>query len=137
MRRIASVASDHSYHTPIDKIQTKRDAQEPSTSHMNHAVEQKTPEKQQPQQPFINGTPEKILDLIKRDSNGDVKCLVKYKGMDAAKWILADEIRYKYPLLLIDYYETRIILRKNQCEMAFDCTEKATDKRKLVVITSK
>lgn len=133
---MASVASDHSYHSTqsIDKKKSVKKEQQASTSNMSHTNEQITSVMATNQS---YGTPEKILDLIKRDSNGDIKCLVKYKDMDTAKWILADEIRYKYPLLLIDYYETRIILRKTQCEMAFDCTDKATEKRKLVVITSK
>lgn len=112
---------------------------------MSHGNEQKTSEvatnQQQHHKPLItNGSPEKVLDLIKRDNDGDVKCLVKYKGLPQPKWILADEIRYTHPLLLIDYYETRIILRKNQCDMAFDCTGAAassSENRKLIVITSK
>lgn len=83
----------------------------------------------------INSCPEKVLDLVKRDEIGEVKCLVKYKGISTPEWVSADDIRKSYPLLLIDYYETRIILRKTQCEMAFDYTTPSD--RKLVVITSK
>lgn len=83
----------------------------------------------------IHSKPEKVLDLVKRDEKGEVKCLVKYKGIASPEWVSAEDIRKLYPLLLIDYYETRIILRKNQCEMAFDCTTPSD--RKLVVITSK
>lgn len=82
----------------------------------------------------IRPTPEKVLDLS-RDAKDEVKCLVKYKGVAEPEWILADAIRRSHPLLLIDYYETRIILRKDKCVMAFDCT--APSDRKLVVITSK
>lgn len=153
-RRIESVASDHSYHstkatdpTESDTVQRMKKSNdshasiEPNTSAV---VTNQQPQQQQQQQQrknqntlLTNGTPEKVLDLIKRDNNDHVKCLVKYKGLAKAQWVLADEIRRTHPLLLIDYYETRIILRKNQCEMAFDCTDTATTNRKLVVVTAK
>lgn len=152
-RRIESVASDHSYHSTKsnDKngstTKTTQRASNKSKSNVNDGGEPKAEEmatnqqQQQQQSPEHHnstyGTPEKVLDLIKRDNNGDVKCLVKYKGVPQAKWIFADEIRYTHPLLLINYYETRIILRKTQCDMAFDCANTAPENRKLVVVTSK
>lgn len=152
-RRIASVASDHSYSSTKSKDRkgssTKTARQTTNKSNVSHESEQKPPDmttdqqqqqqKQEPEQHHTTyGTPEKVLDLVKRDDSGDVKCLVKYKGEPEAKWILADEIRYTHPLLLINYYETRIILRKTQCDMAFDSApDSAPENRKLIVITSK
>lgn len=152
-RRIASVASDHSYSSTKSKDKktstTKTARQTANKSNVSHKNEEKTPDmtadQQQKQQEEVEMEedeeeelePEQVLDLVKRDGNGDVKCLVKYKGVPQAKWILADEIRYTHPLLLINYYETRIILRKTQCDMAFDRTESAPENRKLIVITSK
>lgn len=117
-----STASDHSYQDVKPKKEEGSGAAQQANGFNvpSHSVS------------ISNFTPEKVLDLIKRD-NDDIKCLVKFKGLPQAKWISADEIRYTHPLLLIDYYETRIILRKKQCEMAFDCTDAASENRKLVV----
>lgn len=76
---------------------------------------------------------EKIVDLIRWDDRGEVQCLIKYKGITTPEWVSLDDVKKCYPLLLIDYYETRIILRKQQCQMAFERTNAAT--RKLVVIS--
>lgn len=77
---------------------------------------------------------ERILDLIRWDANSEVKCLVKYKGIEKPRWVPVDDIKRSHPTLLIDYYETRIILRKQQCEMAFERTTNPHAVRKLVVI---
>lgn len=112
---------DHNYHNP------SKDDMKIETSAKIATISNKSKE--------IRSTPERVLDLVKRDEKDEVKCLVKYKGIASPEWVSAHDIRKLYPLLLIDYYETRIILRKNQIEMAFDCTTPSD--RKLVVITSK
>lgn len=155
-KRIASVASDHSYSSTKSKDKkrsaTKTARQAEKKSSVSPTNEQKTPDMTMDQQQLEKCheeeeekeeekeedlEPEQVLDLVKRDGSGDVKCLVKYKGVPQSKWILAEEIRYTHPLLLINYYETRIILRKTQCDMAFDRTDSAPENRKLIVITSK
>lgn len=82
----------------------------------------------------IQADAERILDLIRWDANSEVKCLVKYKGIEKPRWVPVDDIKRVHPTLLIDYYETRIILRKQQCEMAFERTTSPHSVRKLVVI---
>lgn len=82
----------------------------------------------------IQADAERILDLIRWDANSEVKCLVKYKGIEKPRWVPVDDIKGSHPTLLIDYYETRIILRKQQCEMAFERTTNPHAVRKLVVI---
>lgn len=82
----------------------------------------------------VRADAERILDLIRWDANSEVKCLVKYKGIEKPRWVPVDDIKRVHPTLLIDYYETRIILRKQQCEMAFERTTSPHAVRKLVVI---
>lgn len=81
--------------------------------------------------------PEKVLDLITRDgsdgSDGN-KCLVKYIDNATPEWVPARDIRQTHPLLLIDYYETRVILRQNEQQLAFDCTT-STDRQLVPVST--
>lgn len=77
---------------------------------------------------------ERILDLIRWDAKSEVKCLVKYKGITKPRWVPVDQIKRTDPIPLINYYETRIILRKKQCEMAFERTVTSAAQRKLVVI---
>lgn len=122
--------NDHTY----QKSTTYKEQKTTKTSRKSIKTATSVP-KHLPEMQTIEKCPEKVLDLVKRDDKGEVECLVKYKGASKPEWILAANIRKSYPLLLIDYYETRIILRKNQYEMAFDCT--APSDRKLVVITSK
>lgn len=55
-------------------------------------------------------TPVKIIDLTKSDDNALARCLVKYKEIDAPKWMAVAEIRQTYPRLLIDYYESRMTI---------------------------
>lgn len=77
---------------------------------------------------------ERILDLIRWDSKSEVKCLVKYKGITKPQWVPVDQIKRTDPMPLINYYETRIILRKKKYEMAFERSVTSTAQRKLVVI---
>lgn len=77
---------------------------------------------------------EQILDLIKWDAKSEVKCLVKYKGITKPQWMPVDEIKRTNPIPLIDYYETRIVLRKKQYEMVFERTATSSAQRKLIVI---
>lgn len=79
---------------------------------------------------------ERILDLIRWDAKSEVKCLVKYKGITKPQWVPVNEIKRTDPMPLIDYYESRIILRKKQCEMHFDRTASSATQRKLVVVKS-
>lgn len=111
---------DHNYHSSSES-----DTQMENASTLNSQANAK----------ILKGDVEKVLDLVKRDLEGGPKCLVKYKGNATPEWVPAADIRKSCPLLLIEYYETRIVLRKKKCEMAFDCTVPAS--RKLVVVTSK
>lgn len=77
---------------------------------------------------------ERILDLVRWDAKSEVKCLVKYKGITKPQWVPVDEIRRTHPIPLINYYETRIVLRKKQYEMAFERSSSSPAQRKLVVI---
>lgn len=77
---------------------------------------------------------EKILDLIRWDEKSAVKCLVKFKGITKPQWVNVDEIKRTDPIRLIDYYETRVILRKKQYQMAFERTASSPDQRKLIVM---
>lgn len=81
---------------------------------------------------------EKILELIRWDAKGEVQCLIKYKGITKPEWVAVDLIKRQYPLLLIKYYETRVVLRTKQCEMIFEPnTTNKSQERKLIVITTK
>ncbi|XP_031616853.1 heterochromatin protein 1-like [Contarinia nasturtii] len=77
---------------------------------------------------------ERILDLVRWDKRKEVKCLVKYKGIIKPQWIPIDEIKRTHPIQLIDYYETRVELRKKKYTMKFEEKSTKTTQRKLVVI---
>lgn len=125
----AASSSDHSYHRSVTTAGRKTKAQQVNKTINDYKMVLD-------RMCTVKGSPEKVIDLVKGDNEDVVKCLVKYSGNDTTEWVLADDIRRTHPLLLIDYYETRIILRKNQCEMAFDCSATASS-RKLVMIKSK
>lgn len=127
---------DHNYHNALKAISNLQTSAKVSTQTSSRTTP-KTPtgRTKLENRRTIKSNPEKVLDLVRSDERGDVNCLVKYEGIGTPEWVSAREIRKSHPLLLIDYYETRIILRKHQCEMAFDCTTPSV--RKLVVIASK
>lgn len=76
---------------------------------------------------------ERIIDMMRLSETSDMKCLVKFKQHEKPKWVLADKIKRTHPLLVIEYYETRIILRKRTHEMAFE-RNAPPNARKLVII---
>lgn len=50
----------------------------------------------------------KIIDLVKNDNNSTTKCLVENTDTKTREWIAVEDIRIAHPLLLINYYESRI-----------------------------
>lgn len=68
--------------------------------------------------------PEQVLDLVKfNGGEEEAKCLVKYKNNATPEWVPLIDIRKSHPRLLIDYYESRVILQKNELRLAFDRTK--------------
>lgn len=92
--------------------------------------------KPKPKTVALKADVDKILELIRWDAKDEIQCLIKYKGITKPEWVPVELIKKRYPLLLIQYYETRIILRKKQCEMAFESNgQRKSTERKLVVIS--
>lgn len=118
------VSTDHNYHTKIEQTKEHKieGGQSTAVPKINVALKAQV---------------EKILELIRWDAKGEVQCLIKYKGIKKPEWVAVDIIKRQYPLLLIKYYETRVILRTKQCEMVFEPnTTNKSQERKLVVIST-
>lgn len=104
---------DHNYvkvPNSIDEQKPKRSNIMPnhSTPKTNHQdVEQTQSNETQPKSIPHPVDVAQIVDLVKIDTNGEIKCLVKYSNAQIA-WVPLEVMKNDYPSKVIEYYETRI-----------------------------
>lgn len=102
---------DHDYvkvSNSIDEQKPKRSNIMPkhSTPKTNHQdFEQTQSNETQPKADPVDVA--RIVDLVKIDTNGEIKCLVKYTNAQIA-WVPLEVMKSDYPSKVIEYYETRI-----------------------------
>lgn len=78
---------------------------------------------------------EKILDLVRNTNENDpqIRCLVKYKEIAKPGWMAVSELKQRYPILLINHYESLLELKRDEYCMKFAEKTTKSASRKLVV----
>lgn len=60
------------------------------------------------------GPVQSVLDVIKCGNDSEPMCKVKYEHPPSIAWIPLTAVRQSYPILLIDYYASRIIFQRDR-----------------------